>query len=139
MTTDEFIAAARSMLGVRFKHQGRSPEFGVDCAGLAACAAVKCGHEPVDRNDYARWPSFSDLLEQVKKNCDQVPPGSERPGDLMLFETAGRLQHLGILTETNPPSMIHAYAPQRKVVEHRMDAEWLAKRRFIFRIRQQEQ
>lgn len=37
----EFIRRARSCVGVRFRHQGRDPKTGLDCAGLAAWAM--CG------------------------------------------------------------------------------------------------
>jgi len=137
MESDEFIAAARTMLGVRWKHQGRHPQFGVDCAGFAVCAARMCGHGTIDRTDYARAPSASDFVEQLKKNGDMIRIGDEQPGDVMIFEFGGNPQHLGILTAVDPPMMIHAFATARKVVEHRMDDEWLARRRFIFRLRDQ--
>jgi cell wall-associated NlpC family hydrolase len=45
MTAAEIIAAARACLGTPFRHQGRLPGIGLDCAGVAlhVAQAVGCG------------------------------------------------------------------------------------------------
>jgi cell wall-associated NlpC family hydrolase len=134
MIPDQFIAAARSMLGVRFHHQGRHPEHGVDCAGLAVCAAAKCGFIADDHTNYQRQPAVSDFLATLAKNCERIPRGEEQPGDLLIFEFDNNPQHLAILTQPN--RIIHAYALLRKVVEHDIDATWHAKLRAVFRIKE---
>lgn len=135
---NDFVAAARSMLGLRFHHQGRSEQFGVDCAGLAVCAARKCGFEAIDFTNYKRTPNSSDFLATIRKNCVLVKAGEERPGDLWIFEFANNPQHLAIQTESNPVRIIHAYAPLRKVVEHDIDATWMERRRAVFRIKEEQ-
>ncbi|MCE3608080.1 NlpC/P60 family protein [Massilia sp. P8910] len=133
----QLVAAARTMLGVRFMHQGRHPELGLDCAGLAVCSARACGYEVIDNPEYKRAPDSSFFLEFLRANCDQVQPGDERPGDFFIFATPNRgPQHLAIMTESEPPAMIHAHGPQGKVVEHNIDAAWLRQRRHIFRIKE---
>ena len=39
---DRIVAAARDLVGVRFRLQGRSRASGVDCVGLAALALAGC-------------------------------------------------------------------------------------------------
>lgn len=136
MIADDFIAAARGMLGVPFKHQGRSPRFGLDCAGLAVCAARQCGLNVEDFTAYQRLPNTSDFLATLHKNCDRLLAGEERPGDLLIFEFSNNPQHLAILTA--PGRIIHAYGAGAiaKVVEHDMDATWRAKQRAAFRLRE---
>ena len=136
MNPDSFIAAARSMLGVPFMHQGRNAKLGVDCAGLAVLAARECGFEVEDYTDYQRTPAVSDFIDCLLRHCEIVKPGSERAGDLWIFQFAGNPQHLAI--QTGPDSMIHAYALfPRKVIEHRIDEQWRAKRAMVFRIKEQ--
>lgn len=48
-----FIAAARSMLGVRWRHQGRTVR-GVDCGGLVAYAMKATGRPIADTPIYGR-------------------------------------------------------------------------------------
>lgn len=129
----EFIDAARSMLGTKFKHQGRHPKFGLDCAGLAVCSARKCGYPVVDFVAYDRMPLESDFLATLRRNCVEVPPGQERRGDLWLFKFNGNSQHVAIQTEENPPTMIHAAITHRAVVEHAIDETWRARRAAVFR------
>jgi cell wall-associated NlpC family hydrolase len=138
MTPQDFINAARSMIGVRFHHQGRHPTAGVDCAGLVVCSANKCGVTPGDYNDYQRTPISTDFIEHILKHCDVVQPGDEQPGDLWVFKFANNPQHVAIQTESNPLKMIHAYAPLRKVVEHGIDATWQARRHAVYRPKEQE-
>lgn len=125
------------MLGVRFHHQGRHPEAGLDCAGLCVCSAIKCGYKPADLTTYKRVPSSSDFVKLILQNCDEVSFGEERPGDLWLFSFADDPQHIAIQTESSPMTMIHAYAPLKKVVEHGMDKVWLARRHSVYRIKEQ--
>jgi cell wall-associated NlpC family hydrolase len=133
MTPDEFIASARTMLGVRFHHQGRNAEHGLDCAGLAVCAAANCGFQAIDYTTYHRQPETSDFLLTLAKNCDRIQRGNQQPGDLLIFEFDNNPQHLAIMT--GPNSIIHAYSLVRRVVEHDLDDTWKAKLRAVFRIR----
>jgi cell wall-associated NlpC family hydrolase len=43
MTADDILAAARQCLGTPFRHQGRLPRFGLDCAGVAIHVARQIG------------------------------------------------------------------------------------------------
>jgi hypothetical protein len=63
MTGEEVAARARLLVGVRFRAQGRSPQTGLDCVGLAASAL---GVERA-RADYALRGGDLDLLARELK------------------------------------------------------------------------
>ncbi|MDE3017017.1 MAG: hypothetical protein KGI29_08895 [Pseudomonadota bacterium] len=57
------------------------------------------------------------------------------PGDIVLLKIDGSPQHLAIVSDMeNGLGLIHAYAPARAVVEHRLDGWWLEKIEAAFRI-----
>ena len=126
----QIIAAARAYLGVPFAHQGRC-RAGMDCLGLLVCVARDCNlhfaGKPLCRRDeggYGHYPDTDYLqaqLEAVLQPMDEVQAGC-----VLLLEQDGRAQHLAIAGAADDGSltMIHAYAPTRSVVEHRLDAHW---------------
>lgn len=136
------VAAARQYLGVRFAHQGRSRHAGVDCLGLLLCVAEDVGltlrNQDVrkyDRRDYGTFPDTLMLREQLEHALE--PVDDMQVGDVALFCVQGRPQHLGLLSDypaEGELGLIHAYAPMRKVVEHRLDAAWRACIMQVFRI-----
>ena len=124
------IDAARSYLGVPFKHQGRSA-LGLDCLGLLVCVARDCGlcyaGKPLsdaDRTDYGHLPNS----ERLYLGLSSVLKRSSFPvaGGIVLLSVDKVARHLGIVAiyPGGGLSLIHAYAPARRVVEHRMDNEW---------------
>lgn len=128
MTPIEYIESARTMLGVPFKHQGRHERAGLDCAGLAVVAATRLGVPVHDFRAYQRIPEVSDFSATLDMNADKVPRGEERPGDIGVFQFAHNPQHMTILTMVAPRyRIIHAYGPMGKVVEHDLDATWMAR------------
>lgn len=56
-----FVAAARSFIGVRWQHQGRTAH-GLDCAGLVMVALQAVGRNPIDSIGYPRRP-YRNMLE----------------------------------------------------------------------------
>lgn len=129
------VHEARRFIGMRFRHQGRALEPGVgglDCLGLLMAVAHNLrlqgkNGEPLtmfDTADYSKSPDGNFLLGQLTDNL--FPVSGMRAGDIALFRFDGNPQHLGILTPYahGGVGMVHAYAPSRKVVEHRMDKVW---------------
>lgn len=135
VTGAEVVAAARGWLGTPFCHQGRLIGVGVDCVGLVIGVARSLGLSDFDVTGYARRPD-SDMLEtQARELMQPIPIAAARPGDVLLIAIDGRAQHLAIRSElAGDPAMIHAYAPMRRVVEHRIDAGWAARIRAAFRL-----
>lgn len=131
---DALIAQARLYLGVRFAHQGRSIVTGVDCLGLLLCAAENAGltlrQQNVrfyDRTDYGAYPCPKMLREQLDHAL--MATDDIRVGNILLLNIEGRPQHLALVSDYHQAGsfgMIHAYAPMRKVVEHRLDEMWQA-------------
>tara|TARA_B100001179_G_C18328609_1_gene291339 strand:- start:138 stop:443 length:306 start_codon:yes stop_codon:yes gene_type:complete len=87
--------------------------------GLAEAAAQ-------DVLDYAHYPDVARLQAGLKQVLR--PVRALRPGRVVLMEIDGHARHLGVLGDySHGHSLIHAYAPARKVVEHRLDASWQAR------------
>jgi cell wall-associated NlpC family hydrolase len=123
MTPEAFVAAARTYLGVPWRHLGRSTT-GVDCIGLVLLAAREAGLDLDDPAPYAREPQGARLLAGVLAHGRRVPEA--RRGDVLVFRMGIYAGHLGIATTHRAyggPAVLHAYAPHRHVVEQPMDAE----------------
>lgn len=136
------MAQARSYIGTRFAHQGRSKVTGVDCLGLLLCVAQDAGlklrQQEValyDRTDYGAFPDAQMLRQQLETALE--PTQEMSVGDIVLLRIDGRPQHLALISDypvEGAFGMIHAYAPMRKVVEHRMDEVWVQRIEQVFRI-----
>ena len=123
MAAVNFVAAARSYVGVPWRHLGRA-RTGVDCIGLVLLAARDAGVELPDPAPYAREPQGTRLLEGILGHATRVAEAA--PGDVLLFRMGLYGGHVGIAS-VHPawgvPACLHAYAPRRQVVEQPMDAE----------------
>ncbi len=112
---------ARTALGTRFQHQGRSLTRGVDCIGLVICVMHKLGLSDFDYTNYAKMPP-ADLMTKTMREILQVIPNDQmQPGDLLRFRVAGEPIHVGIATDVG---VIHAVQSASGVVEHRLDHAW---------------
>ena len=131
---DAFVAAARSFVGVPWRHLGRS-HTGVDCIGLVLLAAREVGVDLPDPVPYAREPQGTRLLEGILGHAARV--SEVRAGDVLLFRMGLYGGHVGIAS-VHPawgvPACLHAYAPRRQVVEQPMDAELRAELIGAFRL-----
>lgn len=122
-----FVKAARSYLGVPFRHQGRSRR-GLDCAGLFVAAISDIGRTFFNVAAYSREPLNSGLRTAVVTNLgDPIQKADMREGDVALMRFRGEPSHVGIIT--NYPlggfALLHTFAQMKKVVEHRIDEEWM--------------
>ena len=134
MSPEAFVAAARSYVGVPWRHLGRS-RTGVDCIGLVLLAAREAGVEMPDPAPYVREPQGTRLLEGILAHAERV--SEILPGDALLFRLGLYGGHVGIAS-VHPvwgvPACLHAYAPRRQVVEQPMDAELRAALLGAFRL-----
>ena len=123
MSADAFVAAARSYVGVPWRHLGRA-RTGLDCIGLVLLAAREVSVDLPDPAPYAREPQGTRLLEGILAHATRVAEAA--PGDVLLFRLGLYGGHVGIAS-THPawgvPACLHAYAPRKQVVEQPMDAE----------------
>lgn len=123
MTADDIIRAARAVIGTRFRHQGRDPAKGLDCAGLIVHVARVLGMAHDDMAVYPRLPGGSMLEFALDGQPGLVPvKGWPRHGDVLLMRFGGDPQHLALLTADN--TIVHAWAIARKVCEHGLTDEW---------------
>ena len=134
MTPQQIVAAARACVGTPFRHQGRTPGRGLDCAGLLIVVAREVGIDPVDVSGYPRRPDGN-----LKAALDMQPglervTGTPQAGDFILFhyEDDAHEGHLGICTGAN---LIHAWAHARKVAEHAFTPEWQRRVAAVYRIK----
>lgn len=135
MTTPaDVVACARTQIGVRWQHQGRTQD-GRDCIGLVLYVAHTLGQSEFDTRDYARFASDETMLELCRAHLVAVQPADLASGDLAVFGFDSQ-RHIGIIGDYPAPgalSLIHAHAINRKVVEHRLDDQW--QRRILGRFR----
>lgn len=122
ITRQSVVEAARSYLGVRYHHQGRT-RAGLDCAGLIVCVAQDLGiPTTADISGYARTPDG--VMLKALLDTAAVPVTAWQEGDILLLRFDAAPQHLAIVTEAG---MIHSYLAARRVVEHRLDEQWRAR------------
>ena len=113
-------ARARALVGVRFRAQGRDPERGLDCVGLALAA---CGL-PAEyaRSDYRlRGDHGPEMKHVLLRAFRKVSRKQRRNGDLVLMRVAGDQFHLGVLTGDG---FVHADARLGCIVETPGDPAW---------------
>lgn len=128
----QIVEQARALLGVKFHHQGRSAQTGLDCLGLLVVVASSCGlvldGKPADAHDHTDYGHNPDTAFLEASLARLLAPVDEyMSGDVVLFHINKRPQHLAIVSDhpaAGEYGMIHAYAPLRKVVEHRLDERW---------------
>jgi NlpC/P60 family putative phage cell wall peptidase len=126
------VEAARAYIGTPFVHQGRVRGVGIDCAGLVIEVARKLNIRSVEINGYGRQPD----QEQFRRLCHQymVPIAWEEveAGDVLTFAFI-REQHLAIVAERDPMSIVHAYESARRCVEQPLDRTWINRLRGCYR------
>ena len=108
-TRTQVLEAARQLLGVRFRHQGRAPATGVDCVGLLVVVGRALGYPNiVDVEGYRRTPSADTIRRTLEINCDEIAPEDARDGDIWLMRLGGvKPRHVGFV---NGSQILHASA-----------------------------
>lgn len=124
-TPADVVTAARSYIGVRWHHQGRS-RAGLDCAGLVVCVAHDLGLSDFDTRDYGRLPAGDAMRKVMRTHCTELPADALAPGVVALMRFDAEPQHLAIVADYlyGGHSIAHALMQSRRVVEHRLDDLW---------------
>jgi len=117
VTRADVLAEAEKLIGVKWVHQGRSAERGVDCIGVPVLVAFNLGLvSEMPRADYPRRPNGSFLARFRETALIEILPGAAQPGDVLVFVDQAAPCHCGILTTLyGEPAVIHAHAAARKV------------------------
>lgn len=127
-----FIAAARDLVGVPFRHRGRSLR-GVDCVGVVALALASQGRVVADRAHYGRNP-VSDGLREVCREHFGEPVAELRAGDVALMAQHDDVRnrepnHVGVLFDhpNGGLAMVHALKQNQRVIAHILEAQHFAR------------
>jgi NlpC/P60 family putative phage cell wall peptidase len=117
------VAAAREWVGTPYHHMADVKGAGCDCAMLLVRVYCDLGLvEPFDPRPYTRdWMLHRDeerylgfLLARARAVA------SPAPGDVALFRYGRCYSHGGIVTRRDPLTIVHAFAPARRVVEEEL-------------------
>lgn len=80
---------------------------------------------PEDHPGYARIADGNTLLRELERRLQKKKVRDMRPGDVISLRNYTTTYHVAIVTpHAEGLGLIHAWSPQRKVVEHRMSKRW---------------
>lgn len=123
----EIVTEARSWVGTPFKWQQATKGRGCDCKGLVAGVARNVGRPEGEsvyalmQAEYRRVVPVDLLRKGLSDLLDEVT--DMQPGDVLLMQTGGKAQHLGIYSGDG--RMIHTYGRGvRCVVEVPLMPQW---------------
>jgi cell wall-associated NlpC family hydrolase len=123
MTGAAVAARARSLVGTRFRPQGRIQEHGLDCLGLVALA----GNLPqkLIPNDYpVRSEAPPEALSlDLEGRVERISTAQAKEGDVLLVRAGAGQHHFLVLLSDG---FVHADAGLRKVVETPGAVPWPA-------------
>ena len=116
----DYAARARSLVGVRFRAQGRG-EGGLDCIGLVT-NTFGISSESVRRDYRIRGSGNLEALRTaLNEHFRRVARTEVRTGDVMLLAAGENQPHLAVRTDAG---FVHAHAGIRRVVETPGYPEW---------------
>jgi len=125
LTAEESAAladACRSLVNrVKFRHKGRNPKIGLDCAGLLFWGMAQIGRPTNDLPAYGREPHKDGLRENLIRNLGpELPPDQIRAGDVILMRFQGEPRHVGLVTQLPDGrlGLLHVHAENKVVSEH---------------------
>jgi len=146
VTRMDIVRGARQWIGTPYAHAGRDIGARADCICVPLLTARSLGLTDFDITGYSRRPGTEDILALCRARPELEEIARLEVGALviMAWHEGGRYvpTHFGVVgdyPETIAPgeySVIHAWAVQRKVVEHRIDPEWLRRIVAQFRFRE---
>lgn len=125
------VRIARSLRDVRFRHQGRSRELGIDCFGLPFVVAVEMGWHYPDYHTYSRHPNWHQAFGYLDRHLPRVPVADLQIGDIALLDHG--CPHGAIIVDGAVGlNIVHSSAIQRRVIENR----FTEKPRALYRFRE---
>ena len=123
LTRSDIVQAALALEGKPFIRAG-AQECGMNCIGFLAVVLRNVNGDPeLIRSaeagaKFAREKSLGAVRKAFSDSLIPIPLRDAGPGDVLLFRSQGREQHVGIIT--NPGYVIHASEFDRRVVHHRI-------------------
>lgn len=117
------IKEARTWIGVKWRHQGRTRE-GVDCIGIIQCTAKVLALTSYDNTLYRRVFDKDEITEHFRKaECTPIPYLQAKQADILIIREFHIPYHC-VLLSYNEEYIIHAHAIRRKVVEELYTEKW---------------
>lgn len=116
-----FVDDARALVaqGVQFRHQGSSPETGMDCINLPAWGARQQGIELPDEltnamRAYSEQPDGRKMLELIRQHFIEIPVVDNKVpdaqlGDLLVLYVFRNPKHMAIVSALDPMFVIEAW------------------------------
>jgi hypothetical protein len=132
------VDCARTYLGTKFRHQGRSKGAALDCVGLPYCVAAELGlrsrdGKPIVKDEnlnYPAQPMDDFVLTECRRLLVEKPAEQMLAGDVLCIKMPLVPCHVAIVstvyegTANECFGIIHSYAPARKVVETVINNAW---------------
>jgi cell wall-associated NlpC family hydrolase len=129
----DLVMAARKYLGVRFVHRGRRNDK-LDCVGLVWIAYRDCGVSLFAPSDYGREPHVDRFRGAIESALGKPVAPPLMPGDVVTLKTLKHPHHLAIVGEhKHGLSLVHASGEHGRVVEHRLDENYMRRITSIYR------
>lgn len=125
MTPDDIIAAALECMDTPFRHQGRQPGVGIDCAGLLVHCFKRMGLPYQDERGYPRTP-FDGQLQKIldsQPSLERIAVADAGAGDWLIMRISRDPQHIVLHAgfERGQAYVIHSTSESGRVVRHRID------------------
>ncbi len=137
MMKTDVVVEARKLVGrddrnrpiVKFKHQGRDPKTGIDCAGVIIYVLKVLGYIDFDYTAYERYPDGRTVRALMEEHLVQKPKAEAQPGDIVLLRQLDSRwpMHMGILTDGGQDGalgIIHSWSQRRGVIEQTLPPLW---------------
>lgn len=134
------LREARKLLGIRWRHQGRNPERGLDCGGVPDIVATRLGwaHTPILA--YSRYPDGVSIKAYLRREMVEIRRKDLQPADVLLLLNIVEGVwpcHVAIVASCRERlTIIHGDAIEEKVVENGIDLSWERKIAGCFRYRE---
>lgn len=135
----QLIDTARTWLGVRWRHRGRS-RHGVDCAGLIVLTYRDCGVEIPDHRLYGRLPFRDGLVTRARAAFgSELPEGTLfNDGDVVVMRFDIEPHHMAFIAlveYAGQPAIniVHSDGHTGRVIEQRLTPDMGARITHLFR------
>lgn len=136
-------SCSRRFLGTPWKHQGRHPTQGLDCAGVVVLAARGVGLHLRDRLGYPLGRKLPIGALATANGVEVLPPAQAVEGDVLVFWLArrGHLQHMALRTDVGIIHAVADFSRERRhafvggvVQEEPLDAWWKKRALHTYRL-----
>jgi hypothetical protein len=117
-TREQIVNCARSYVGVRFKHEGRTREEGLDCFGLIIRVAWDLHLSQFTLTGYGHYPHAPSVRKHCAQQMTKKPLVKMQVGDVVLCAYKHWESHLAFVGSNRTRFfLIHSLAEERRVVE----------------------